>query len=235
MNLIVLVGQSVQSLSVPQLFSTYEEAWSYFQAVDDMDDFAGQYPEREAHLITWYIPVPSEAVPGIVGLQGELTALGDMAPIPPDRLHVSVAPATVTEQPEPALEAELLEQAEKAWVDEPAFDVEIVGLNVFPTAVVAEISGDGPSRLLDHLLAAGYWRGLPWRAPNRDIFLPHLTVAIATDRRTAEPVRRIAQAHRHTRFGAVHVGEVQLCRVPVARSRLLQPWEVVGRVHLATN
>lgn len=220
---------------MPELFSTYDEAWSHFQGVIDMESFAGQYPEGEAHLITWYIPVPSAAVPGIVELQGTLQGLGDMAPIPADRLHVAVAPATVTEHPEPGLEAELLEQAEKAWVGQPAFDIDIVGLNVFPTAVVAEIAGDGPARLLDLLLTAGYWRGLPWRAPNREIFLPHLTVAIATERRTAEPVRRIAQAHRDTRFGTVRVDEVHLCRVPVARSRLLQPWEVVGRVRLATH
>lgn len=220
---------------MPQLFSTYDEAWSHFQGVDEMESFAGEYPEAEAHLITWYIPVPARAVPGIVDLQRTLTDLGGMTPIPPDRLHVSVAPATITEQAEPHLEAELLEQAEKAWVDQPAFDIEIDGINVFPTAVVAEIGGDGPGRLLDHLLTSGYWRGLPWRAPNREIFLPHLTVAIAAEPRPAEPIRRIAQAHRHVRFGAVHVDEVQLCRVPVARRRLLQPWEVVGSVRLAAQ
>jgi 2'-5' RNA ligase len=217
------------------LFSNYDEAWAYFAGVEQMDDFAGQYPEGEAHLITWYIPVPAEVVPGIVELQRLLTALGGMVAIPENRLHVSVAPATVTEHPEPKLEAELLEQAEKAWVDQPPFDIEIAGINVFPTAVVGEVSGDGPARLLDRLLTAGYWRGLPWRAPNREIFLPHLTVAIATEPRPAGPIRTIAQAHRNPRFGVVHVDEVQLCRVPVARSRLLEPWEVVGRIRLAAQ
>jgi len=28
------------------------------------------------------------------------------------------------------------------------------------------------------------------------------------------------------------VDTIELCRIPVARSRLLQPWEVVGRISL---
>ena len=174
-------------------------------------------------------------MPGVLDLQGELTDLPDMVPIPPERLHVSVAPATVTEQPEPQLEADLLEQAEKAWADEPTFDIELRGVNVFPTAVVVEVHGDGPGRLLDRLLESGYWHGLPWRAPNREIFLPHLTVAIATRRRGADAVRSIVEAHRGEAFGTLSVRTLDLCRIPVARSRLLQPWHVVGQVHLGSR
>lgn len=217
---------------MPPLFSTYEEAWAYFAAADEMESFSDQYAEAEAHLLTWYIPVAAERVPGVVALQQELTDLPDMVPIPPERLHVSVAPATVTEQPEPRLEIELLHQAREAWAHERPFDIELSGVNVFPTAVVVEVQGDGPTRLLDHLLAAGYWHGLPWRAPNRDVFLPHLTVAIATRTRQAEEIRKIVAPHRRQEFGTVPVTSIDLCRIPVARSRLLQPWQVVGRVHL---
>lgn len=217
---------------MPPLFSTYEEAWAYFAAADEMESFSDQYAEAEAHLLTWYIPVPAERVPGVVALQRELTVLPDMVPIPPERLHISVAPATVTEEPEPRLEAELLHQAQEAWDGEAPFDVELRDVNVFPTAVVVEVQGDGPARLLDRLLDIGYWRGLPWRAPNRDIFLPHLTVAIATRRRETEDVRKVVEPHRDRTFGAVAVDGVDLCRIPVARSRLLQPWQVVGRVRL---
>jgi 2'-5' RNA ligase len=217
---------------MPQLFSTYDEAWAHFQGVEEMESFSDQYPESEAHLLTWYIRVPADDVPGIVDLQATLADIDGLAPIPAERLHVSVAPATVTERPEPALEAELLEQAEEAWAEQPSFDIGIGGVNVFPTAVVAEVRGDGPIDLLDHLLKSGYWRGLPWRAPNRQIFLPHLTVAIATRHLPADPVRRVAEAHRGADYGTVHVAEVQLCRIPVSRSRLLQPWDVVGRVLL---
>jgi 2'-5' RNA ligase len=217
---------------MPPLFSTYEEAWAYFAAADEMESFSDQYAEAEAHLLTWYIPVAAEQVPGVVALQRELADLPDMVPIPPERLHVSVAPATVTEQPEPRLEAELLHQAEEAWADEAPFDLELRDVNVFPTAIVVEVQGDGPARLLDRLLDTGYWRGLPWRPPNRDIFLPHLTVAIATRRRHADDVRKIVEPHRRRQFGALAVDGIDLCRIPVARSRLLQPWQVVGRVRL---
>ena len=215
---------------MPRLFTTYDEAWAHFVAVDEMESVGDQYPEAEAHLLTWYIPVPAALVPGVLALQRELVALDGMVPIPPERLHVSVAPATVTEQPEPLLEKELLTHAERAWAEIEPFDVELADVNGFPTAVVVEVHGDGPGRLLDRLLQSGYWRGLPWRAPNRDIFLPHLTVAISTQRRPADEVRTVVEAHRHERFAALRVGAVELCRIPVARSRLLQPWEVVGRV-----
>lgn len=220
---------------MPPLFSTYEEAWAYFAEADEMESFSDQYAEAEAHLITWYIPVEAEQVPDVVALQHELTDLADMVPIPPERLHVSVAPATVTEHPEPQLEAELLGQAQEAWAGEKPFEIELRGVNVFPTAVVVEVHGDGPGRLLDRLLERGYWRGLPWRAPNRHIFLPHLTVAIATRRRDADDVRKIVEPHRGRAFGTVAVQRVDLCRIPVARSRLLQPWQVVGQVHLGTQ
>ncbi|MDQ3756940.1 MAG: 2'-5' RNA ligase family protein [Actinomycetota bacterium] len=217
---------------MPPLFSTYEEAWAYFAAADQMESFSAQYAEAEAHLLTWYIPVAAERVPGVIALQKDLTDLPDMEPIPPERLHVSVAPATITEQPEPRLEADLLHQAEEAWAGHPPFDIELSGVNVFPTAVVVEGHGAGPAGLLDRLLESGYWRGLPWRAPNREIFLPHLTVAIATRRRGAEEVRTIVEPHRGEDFGTIAVHDIDLCRIPVARSRLLQPWDVVGRVHL---
>lgn len=214
------------------LFSTYEEAWAYFATADEMESFPDQYSEAEAHLLTWYIQVSSEAVPKVVELQGTLTRLPDLLPIPPERLHVSVAPAMVTDRPDPRLEADLLSQAQRAWKDEPPFGIELSGVNVFPTAVVVEVHGDGPGRLLDRLLETGYWHGLPWRAPNRAIFLPHLTVAIAARRRSAHEVRRIVEGHRDDRFGTLQVTDLELCRIPVARSRLLQPWHVVGQVHL---
>jgi 2'-5' RNA ligase len=214
------------------LFSTYEEAWAYFAGVDEMESFPDQYAESEAHLLTWYIQVPSAAVPQVIGLQGRLTQLPDLIPIPSERLHVSVAPAMVTDRPDTRLEAELLETARRAWKDEPPFEIDLSGVNVFPTAVVVEVHGDGPGRLLDCLLETGYWQGLPWRAPNRAIFLPHLTVAITARRRPAEEVRQVVEAHRADRFGTIRVTTLELCRIPVARSRLLQPWHVVGRVEL---
>jgi 2'-5' RNA ligase len=220
---------------MPPLFSTYEEAWAHFAAAGEMESFSDQYAEAEAHLLTWYIPVAPDRVPGVLDLQRELTGLPHMVPIPPERLHVSVAPATVTEQPEPELEAGLLQHASEAWRDEKPFDIELSGVNVFPTAVVVEVGGEGPGRLLDRLLETGYWKGLPWRAPNRDIFLPHLTVAIATRRRATEEVRRIVEPRRHGHFGTVSVQTIDFCRIPVARSRLLQPWQVVGRVQLGSR
>jgi len=214
------------------LFSTYEEAWAYFAGAEEMESFPDQYAEAEAHLLTWYIQVAAEAVPRVVDLQATLTQLPDLVPIPSARLHVSVAPAMVADQPDLRLEAELLEQARRAWKDELPFEIELAGVNVFPTAVVVEVHGEGPGRLLERLLETGYWHGLPWRAPNRAIFLSHLTVAIAARRRPAREVRRIVEAHRDDRYGTVLVTTLELCRIPVARSRLLQPWHVVGRVLL---
>lgn len=222
----------ITSSAVPRLFTTYDEAWAHFEAVGEMESFADQYPEAEAHLLVWYIPVAATAVPGVVELQSTLTAIDGMVAIPPERLHVSVAPATVIEQPDAGLEAELLAHARQAWHDSRPFDIELACVNGFPTAVVVEVHGDGPARLLDRLLDSGYWRGLPWRAPNRDIFLPHLTVAIATKRRPADEVREVVKAHRHDHFADLTVDTVELCRIPVARSRLLQPWDVAGRVTL---
>lgn len=217
---------------MPALFSTYEEAWASFSHAERMEDFADQYPEREAHLLTWHIPVSPADVPGIVALQKELLELDGMAAIPAERFHVSVAPAAVTDEPDPELEAELLRHAREAWDGEPAFEIDLRSVNVFPTAVVVEVHGKGPAHLLDRLLECGYWRGLPWRAPNREIFLPHLTVAIATRRRTADDVRAVVEPHREDDFGTLHVEGMELCRIPVARSRLLQPWDVVGAIRL---
>ena len=217
---------------MPRLFTTYDEAWAHFAGVAEMESMADQYPEAEAHLLTWYIPVAAAAVPGVLDLQAELTALDGLVPIPPERLHIAVAPATITERPEPDLEKELLAQAEQAWAEVAPFDVTLADVNGFPTAVVVEVHGPGPALLLDRLLQSGYWRGLPWRAPNRDIFLPHLTVAIAARRRPADEVRAVVEAHRRRHFADLRVDAVQLCRIPVARSRLLEPWDVVGQISL---
>lgn len=217
------------------LFSTYEEAWASFASAERMEDFADQYPEADAHLLTWHIPVSPEDVPGVVALQDELLALDDISAIPAERFHVSVAPAAVTDDPDPELEADLLHHAEVAWANQPPFAIELRSVNVFPTAVVVEVHGGGPARLLDRLLESGYWKGLPWRAPNRHIFLPHLTVAIATRRRAADDVRRVVEARRHEHFGTLEVDCLELCRIPVARSRLLQPWQVAGTITLGTQ
>lgn len=217
---------------MPPLFTTYEEAWAHFESVEELESVGDQYPEAEAQLLTWYIPVDPADVPGVVALQGTLTALGGLLAIPPERLHVAVAPATVVDVVDTGLEQELLSQAQEAWAGIEPFRIELAGVNGFPTAVVVEVHGDGPVRLLDCLLDTGYWRGLPWRAPNRDIFLPHLTVAVSARRRPADDVREVVKAHRHDHFADLVVDTIEFCRVPVARSRLLQPWEVVGRVEL---
>lgn len=217
---------------MPPLFTTYEEAWTHFESVEDLESVGDQYPEAEAQLLTWYIPVDPADVPGVVALQETLTGLGGLLAIPPERLHVAVAPATVVDIADPAMERGLLAQAQQAWAGIEPFRIELAGVNGFPTAVVVEVHGDGPAGLLDRLLETGYWRGLPWRAPNRDIFLPHLTVAVSARRRPAADVREIVKGHRHDHFADLVVDTIELCRVPVARSRLLQPWEVVGRVQL---
>lgn len=222
-----------QSVSdVPALFSTYAEAWARFVDAEAMESFPDQYPEREAHLLSWYIPVAAEGVASVLDLQRTLVELDGMVAIPPERLHVSVVHATWTEEPDLRLEDELLRRARGAWAGEPSFVVELSSVNVFPTAVVVEVHGDGPARLLDRLLESGYWRGLPGPAPDRGVFLPHLTVAIAVRRRPAPQVRKVVEGHRGDRFGVLDVDNVALCRIPVARSRLLQPWTVVGRIPL---
>ena len=100
------------------------------------------------------------------------------------------------------------------------FEIAYRRVNCFNEAVVVEVAGDGPRRLAER-------HGVPGR-----LFLPHLTVGYVRSANAPDRLREILPPLRNLNLGVQRVEEVVLCRVPAARTTILEPWTVVKSVQL---
>ena len=99
------------------------------------------------------------------------------------------------------------------------FEIDYRRLNCFHEAVVVEVHGEGPHRLVE-------------RHGDAESFLPHLTLGYVREPGPADELRSALLPLRDARLGMQLVDEVLVCSIPAGRSTLLRPWTVAERVPL---
>ena len=101
------------------------------------------------------------------------------------------------------------------WSSVAPFEAEFGPVCSFPVAVVAEVRAPAVEEVVVD-----------------PFFLPHLSVGYVLDSNDPEPLRRALASWRGTALGTATIREVSLVRIPVAKSRLLEPWSVLHTVRL---
>jgi len=115
-----------------------------------------------------------------------------------------------------------VDSASRAWADVAPFSVAYRRANCFHDAVIVEAHTHGVEALVERVF------------PHADLslLLPHLRIGYVRRSEGADRLRTALPPSREVELGTGIVDEVLLCDVPVAKSRFLQPWGVVGSVKL---
>jgi hypothetical protein len=104
----------------------------------------------------------------------------------------------------------------------------------FHTAVVIEVEGEGPVRIVGKLVESSYWNELPIEGAisgvEMETFLPHLTIGTVNRPSDPGPLREALTPLREVELGQQQIRQATLCVVPASRTTILDPWEVVGSV-----
>ena len=204
------------------LFTDFADAWAAFAEADAMHSIFDTQPPTDVTYLVWQIPVTGEVAAASRPVRDDLSRLPDLGVLDAAALHVSIALVGA----EGPIEAKReLDVGIERWAGVAPFDIEFGPVNCFPTAVVAEVHGEGPRTLLARLTAAP--------APN--MFLPHMTLAAAQRRRPAGDVREVISPLRQsqTTFGRQRVDAVELCRVRFYADTHVERGDVAGVVPLA--
>jgi hypothetical protein len=198
---------------VGRLFSSFEEAWAAFLVREEpLEDFFGRFPTEEAFLTVWLAPPAAAAAEEALAVQRLLAGVAGLRATPLHWLHVSLGHG----QPD-----DLDAVRERVGGFGP-FEADYGPISCFHEALVLEAHSE---RFADVAEAVD---------PTRDLttFLPHLSIAYVAGAPAATPIReRLAPLRDRPPVRDV-VSEIRLCVIPVARDRLLTPWQVAGVVRL---
>lgn len=190
-------------------FSSFDEAWAAFLERDEpLEDFFAGFPEKEAYLTVW-LALPSPAVQAeATAVQQALAEIEGLRPTPAHWLHVSLGPGREDD----------LDRVRTRLRDFGSFNVEYGPATCFHDALVLEVHSDRMTDLARTI------------DPERDLelFLPHVSIAYVSGTPEPGPSReKLIQLRNRPPVGE-QISDVQLCVVPVMRSKLLTPWRVVS-------
>ena len=145
-------------------------------------------------------------------MQDSFRELDWIAPLPEHFLHVSVVEAADVD----------VERGARAWRDVERFELQYRRANCFHEAAFIEVHGEGVATLVERV------------SPQKDLsrLLPHLSIGYVKRIEKDERLRAALTAFRDADLGTGIVDEVFLCRVPVAKSTFMRPWDVVGSAKL---
>ena len=194
-------------------FSSFDEAWAAFLERDEpLEDFFGGFPEEEVYLTFW-LALPGPAVQAeATAVQQALAGVQGLRPTPTHWLHVSLGPGR----------EDGLDGVRERLRDFGSFSAEYGPATCFHEALVLEVHSD---RMTDLARAIDPERDL-------ELFLPHVSVAYVAGTPEPGPSREKLIELRDRPPVPERISEVQLCVVPVRRSKLLSPWRVAGVVPL---
>jgi hypothetical protein len=207
---------------VGQLFASFDDAWSSFlEREEPLESFHAGLPDRDATLPIWYIEPAGPVKDAAALIQESFAHLEAIAPPPRHFLHVTVSSLDFDLSPE-QIESEI-DKAAAAWRNIAPFRIVYPRLNCFHEAVIAEVVGDGPRTVLQHLY------------PDEDLslFLPHCSLGYAREPIPPDDLRQALLPARETNLGAHEVRAIKLCLVPASRTTILSPWTVAASVPLA--
>jgi hypothetical protein len=198
---------------VGRFFSSFDEAWAAFLERDEpLEDFFAGFPEEEAFLTVW-LALPGPAVQAeATAVQQALAGIAGLRPPPTHWLHVSLGPGR----------EDNLDRVRERLRDFGSFSVEYGPATCFHEAHVLEVHSDRMTDLARVI------------HPERDLelFLPHVSVAYVAGTPEPGPSRQKLIQLRDRPPVRELISEVQLCVVPVRRSKLLTPWRIAGVVPL---
>jgi hypothetical protein len=193
---------------VGERFTSFDDAWEHFlRRAESLESFYATLPDdAEATIDRWVVRPPDQVKDAAVRLQRSFAALSWIAPLPRHFLHVTLNGRRGGEgEREPELD----------WSSVPPFEAEFGPVSCFPVAVVAEVRAPALEERID--------------AP---LFLPHLSLGYFREAGEPKALRRALEPLRGAELGTAVVREVSLVRIPVAKSRLLEPWTVLRTVGL---
>jgi 2'-5' RNA ligase len=160
-------------------------------------------PSEEGATLDVWLLVPSEPVKAAAqGIQRAFAHLDWLEPAPPHFLHVTIG-----------------HDGPASFAGIEPFEIAFRRVNCFAEAVVVEVEGGGPRHLAERIRDTEY-------------FLPHLSLAYVRRGHSPDELRETLQGLRDMELGQQRVDEAILCRVPIARATILQPWTVLGREQL---
>lgn len=225
---------------MPQLFTSFEEAWGFFlDRRDPLEDFFAQFPEEDVFLLGWLIRFDQQLIPAVPDVQAAFSHLEWVVPQPDHFLHAWLGGGAFLRRRPTAQEvASAVHQAERSWKEASDFDVTYHRINCFHTAVVVEVEGEGPRLLVEKLVEDDYWGkvqiegALPLPGVGMETYLPHLTIGIVRGANDPGLLREALIPLRESTLGRQRVGDASLCLMPASRTTILSPWEVVGSIPL---
>lgn len=188
---------------MPPRFSSFDEAWQWFEAGGDLVSLAQQRSEMlagRAQVLFFHVRMLDEAVWDAA--QDVLDALGDIADpaalqaMDPDHLHVSILPVgfqvIAKRRDDELLPREvdaIARRASKIVKRVKRGRVRVGPVNVFPDALILEVrDDDGTLAALRQALISELGR----EDPGADVmpFLPHITIAWFESADVAGELRR---------------------------------------------
>jgi 2'-5' RNA ligase len=211
-----------------RLFRSFDESWSAFlERREPLESFVEELerdpPPAGDELAVWLIEPDEPVASASAEVQSRLPPLHWLRLLPRHYLHVFVGAIGWTH----ALDLDdVLGRGELALEGADPFAAVLRRLNCFHTAVVAEVA---PRKRFIDLRE----RLLP--DCDTESMLPHMTLAVVTEPAQCDPLRETLVPLRETELGSFAVDRVTLCSVPVAQSRVLEPWNVLGRVGLGVG
>lgn len=225
---------------MPQLFTSFEEAWGFFlDRRDPLEDFFEQFPEEDLFLLGWLIRFDQQLIPAVRDVQAAFSHLEWVVPQPAHFLHAWLGGGAFLRQRPTAQEvASAVQQAERSWKETSGFDATYHRINCFHTAVVVEVEGEGPRLLVEKLVEDDYWGkvqiegALPLPRMRMETYLPHVTIGSLKGANDPGLLREALIPLRESKLGSLRMGEASLCLMPASRTTILSPWEVVGSIPL---
>lgn len=225
---------------MPQLFTSFEEAWDYFlDRREPLGDFFAQFPEEDLFLLGWLIRFDQQLIPAVRDVQAAFSHLEWVVPQPDHFLHTwLIGGAFLRRRPTPQEVASAVHQAERSWKEVSNFDLTYRKINCFHTAVIVEVEGEGPRLLAEKLVKDDYWKkvqiegALPLSGARMETYLPHLTIGNVKGENDPGLLREALIPLRESNLGSQRVAEASLCLMPGSRTTILSPWEVVGSIPL---
>ena len=203
-----------------ELFQSFDESWqSFLGRREPLESIIEEIPADApdgTRAVVWLLRPDAGTVARAVAAQQSLPEFHWLRRLPPGFLHVSVGQVAREGDVDVATE---LERGRAAVADRAPFELEVPRLTCFHTAVVAEL--EPRDRVADI-----HARLFPART--FETLLPHLTLAVLTERAPVEPLRDVLVPLRDTHLGHFSVDEVALCLVPWTRATFLAHWEVAG-------
>lgn len=207
-----------------KLFESFDESWqSFLERREPLESFLEEVPADVPdgnRAVAWLLCSEAKTRKRAVAAQDSLPRLPWLRRLDASFLHVFVGPVALEGDTDVAAE---LARGSAVLADLAPFELRVPRLTCFHAAIVAEVE---PRERVADL----HERLFPGRGTAS--LLPHMTLAVFTERADPSLLRDALVPLRSTDLGTFVVREIALCLIPWTRTTVLEPWEVAGTAPL---